>query len=130
MLRALTLPAQCKGGQWLLTILPQRRITLISQKLPGNDVNEISNLHTVFTCSGTRAQDMSHPSHCDTLMNTRLRTVTRGLMLCMHALYITQSCILGEVQLSEKDTGIAHFLHIHPKDQLHMLRGSPRDTRK
>ena len=48
MLRALTLPAQCKGGQWLPTILPQRRITLISQKLPGNDVNEISNLHTVF----------------------------------------------------------------------------------
>lgn len=68
MERALTLPAQCKSAHWLLTILPQRRITLISQKLPEDDVNETFKLHTVFSCSGTRAQDTSHPSHSDILV--------------------------------------------------------------
>ena len=128
-MRSLTLLTQCKGAQWLLTILPRRRITLISQKLHGNDVNETSNWHTVFTCSGTRAQDTSHPPTVIHL-NIRCRTVTRGLILCMPALYITQPHILGEVQFFEKDTGVAHSLHIHPKDQLHMLRDSPRDPRK
>lgn len=48
----------------------------------------------------------------------------------MHALYITQPHILGEVQFFEKDIGVAHSLHTHPKDQLYMLRDSPRDPRK
>lgn len=39
-----------------------KRDTLVSQKLPEDGLDKTSNLHTVFTCTGTRAQDTLDPS--------------------------------------------------------------------